>query len=66
MNEYRYIVTYHQPGFVGASKIYKYRKSALTYAHKIKAMFAKDTEIMVEEMRKREDGKVIRTGRWDL
>ena len=47
-------------------RIYKYRKSALTYAHKIKAMFAKDTEIMVEEMRKREDGKVIRTGRWDL
>lgn len=66
MNKCKYIVTWYHPGIPCASKIYKYRKSAFTFAHRLKVMFDTDAEIMVEEMQDREDGKVIRTGRWEI
>lgn len=66
MNKCKYIVSWHQPGFIGSCKLYKYRKSAFTFAHRLKIMFSSETEVMVEEMQERQDGKVIRTGRWEI
>ena len=64
MNEQRYIVSYHHPGFVGASKIYKYRKSAFTYVHKLKNMFGADNIVVMVEHQELKDKKWIMKDRW--
>lgn len=48
MNECRYIVSWCSSGGLVGSKIYKYRKSAFTFAYKLKDMFYKEVEVMVE------------------
>ena len=63
MNEHRYIVSYHHPGYIGASKIYKYRKCAFNCVRKFRFMFGKTVEIMVEAQ-ERKDGKWIMKDRW--
>lgn len=63
MNEYRYIVSWHRPGCIGHSKIYKYRKSAFTFAQKLHFIFFRDSNIMVESQ-ERKGGKWITTERW--
>lgn len=63
MNEYRCIVTWSSHGGLVYNKIYKYRKSALTFANKLRSIFGTDAEITVE-WQKREEGIWTMIGRW--
>lgn len=53
MNECRYIVSWCCSGGLIGSKIYKYRKSAFTFAYKLKDMFYKESEVMVERQERK-------------
>ena len=63
MNEYRYIVSWHHPGYIGHSKIYKRRKSAFNFAIKLHFIFDEDAEIMVERQERKGETWTM-TGRW--
>lgn len=65
MNECRYIASWHHPGYIGHSKIYKYRKPAFTFATKLHFIFGEDVEIMVE-CQERKGETWTMTERWTL
>lgn len=63
MKKIKYVVSWYQPGFIGNSKIYKYRKSAFAFVYKLKSMFGSYTVVIVEKQeRKGETWTMI--GRW--